>query len=266
MCFFKPAASFAGCCLLFQRLFLSRRVRVPAWANVSLAQVQIHVLCLFTAGLCPTAPAWTDFAIGIDNAHNQAECSNRGVCDYRTGKCMCEEGFEGLACQRSTWPLCVCVCVCVCVFVRACVRACVRARARGVCVCVYVCVCVCVCNACTFVCARARVCLCVNCAWCFHTPPPPPIAVKCKKECSYHGKCVSMETNARDHHTSLQTASYQLLWDHDKIYGCECDPGFEGYDCSLRKVCVCVCVCVHVCMCRVSHVSPDYSSWCRVCC
>jgi hypothetical protein len=25
------------------------------------------------------------------------------------------------------------------------------------------------------------------------------------------------------------------LWDHDMIYGCLCDEGWTGYDCSLRK-------------------------------
>ena len=84
--------------------------------------------------LCPNGTAWTDYAVGVDNAHNPAVCSNRGVCDYSSGKCMCEEGFEGLACQRSTCPTsaraCVCVCVCFCVCV------------RFVCVCVCVCVCV----------------------------------------------------------------------------------------------------------------------------
>ena len=57
---------------------------------------------------------------------------------------------------------------------------------------------------------------------------------KCKNNCSNRGKCMSMRqladtTRSRD---SLQF-SYDI-WDADKIYGCQCDEGFTGYDCSIR--------------------------------
>ena len=29
--------------------------------------------------------------------------------------------------------------------------------------------------------------------------------------------------------------TYSSLWDADKLQGCVCDPGFAGYDCSLRE-------------------------------
>jgi len=54
--------------------------------------------------LCPTDLAWSDQAIGIDNAHNAAECSNMGICDRTTGLCQCREGFEGIACERQSCP------------------------------------------------------------------------------------------------------------------------------------------------------------------
>lgn len=44
---------------------------------------------------CPFAPAWADIAIAKDHGHNLAECSNKGLCDYETGKCKCYKGFEG---------------------------------------------------------------------------------------------------------------------------------------------------------------------------
>lgn len=28
-----------------------------------------------------------------------------------------------------------------------------------------------------------------------------------------------------------------LTWDYNKIYGCHCDEGWHGYDCSLRACC-----------------------------
>ncbi len=34
--------------------------------------------------------------------------------------------------------------------------------------------------------------------------------------------------------TSLPVFTYGMNWDANMIYGCECDVGFSGYDCSLR--------------------------------
>jgi hypothetical protein len=39
-------------------------------------------------------------AIATDNAHNEAECSNMGICNRENGLCECMEGFTGLACHR----------------------------------------------------------------------------------------------------------------------------------------------------------------------
>jgi hypothetical protein len=50
--------------------------------------------------LCPKGRAWFDEATAANTAHGLAECSNRGVCDYGTGTCACQSGFEGLACDR----------------------------------------------------------------------------------------------------------------------------------------------------------------------
>ncbi|OWY92408.1 hypothetical protein PHMEG_00038611 [Phytophthora megakarya] len=51
---------------------------------------------------CPLGPAWVAPARATDDAHYPVECSNKGVCDYEEGKCTCEEGFVGSACQRMT--------------------------------------------------------------------------------------------------------------------------------------------------------------------
>ena len=53
---------------------------------------------------CPYGSAWADLAIGTDNAHNAAECSNMGTCDRATGKCTCQAGFTGEACERMNCP------------------------------------------------------------------------------------------------------------------------------------------------------------------
>lgn len=54
--------------------------------------------------LCPFGPAWVDLAIGVDHAHNPAECSNMGICNRQIGECACKIGFEGKACERLSCP------------------------------------------------------------------------------------------------------------------------------------------------------------------
>merc|ERR1711871_1796536 len=53
---------------------------------------------------CPYALAWADTADGTNSAHYYAECSNKGVCDRKTGECKCFDGYEGKGCRRSTCP------------------------------------------------------------------------------------------------------------------------------------------------------------------
>lgn len=53
--------------------------------------------------LCPLGAAWADVAAAPDVAHLPEVCSGRGHCDFTTGRCQCEPGTEGSACQRSTW-------------------------------------------------------------------------------------------------------------------------------------------------------------------
>lgn len=65
----------------------------------------LQVLVAVVAGACPTGPAWADKvqAGSSLNAHNAAECSNNGLCDFDTGLCTCFNGYTGDACQRSTY-------------------------------------------------------------------------------------------------------------------------------------------------------------------
>jgi len=44
---------------------------------------------------CSVGTAWSDMALADDLAHQNAECSNRGVCNRQTGTCECQKGFEG---------------------------------------------------------------------------------------------------------------------------------------------------------------------------
>ena len=103
---------------------------------------------------CFKGRAWHDAAAANDVAHQLSECSGRGKCNYGTGVCTCQEGFEGRGCER----------------------------------------------------------------------------LSCPNGCSGHGTCMSIESLA--HH---QYMVYNFNWDHDKIYGCRCDIGFTGFDCSFHK-------------------------------
>ncbi|EQC38194.1 hypothetical protein, variant [Saprolegnia diclina VS20] len=49
---------------------------------------------------CPMAAAWADYPQSLENAHNLAECANRGTCNRATGLCDCTPGFTGAACDR----------------------------------------------------------------------------------------------------------------------------------------------------------------------
>lgn len=109
--------------------------------------------------VCPYGTAWADEATGIDVAHNLAECSNRGLCNRRTGLCECDENFQGRACER----------------------------------------------------------------------------IKCPNDCSGNGKCMSMARAAASKDPGEGTVYvYKNIWDANVMYGCVCDEGFYGPDCSQR--------------------------------
>jgi heterodisulfide reductase subunit A-like polyferredoxin len=63
-------------------------------------------LCLIVHGIicteeCPYGTAWSDKASADNVAHRSAVCSNRGICQHKTGQCKCLPGYTGHACQRS---------------------------------------------------------------------------------------------------------------------------------------------------------------------
>lgn len=57
-----------------------------------------------SAKVCPSGTSWGDLALPTGEAHQPAECSDKGVCNRQTGKCQCSAGYEGAACQRLKCP------------------------------------------------------------------------------------------------------------------------------------------------------------------
>lgn len=57
----------------------------------------------------------------------------------------------------------------------------------------------------------------------------------CQLDCSGHGRCISLKEAAREvDDVSLTVATtYTTPWDAEMVYGCACDYGFSGIDCSI---------------------------------
>ena len=50
--------------------------------------------------VCEEGFAWASKASAENTAHALMECSNQGVCNRANGKCVCQPGYEGIACDR----------------------------------------------------------------------------------------------------------------------------------------------------------------------
>merc|ERR1712188_33514 len=53
---------------------------------------------------CPKEMAWADSATADNKAHMMVECSNKGLCDRKTGECKCFDNYDGKACERTVCP------------------------------------------------------------------------------------------------------------------------------------------------------------------
>ncbi|GBG28563.1 Tenascin [Hondaea fermentalgiana] len=59
----------------------------------------------------------------------------------------------------------------------------------------------------------------------------------CPNNCNNHGQCVSLKDAARlkDDRNFFREVTYATSWEATRIYGCMCEPGWYGYDCSKKE-------------------------------
>lgn len=48
--------------------------------------------------------AWVGTVSNVNDLHPQVECSNKGLCDRKTGECQCFPNYDGMACERTICP------------------------------------------------------------------------------------------------------------------------------------------------------------------
>merc|ERR1740127_100213 len=53
---------------------------------------------------CPKHAAWGEVPGGQGGGHGRKECSAAGMCDRKSGNCVCFDGFTGFACERQACP------------------------------------------------------------------------------------------------------------------------------------------------------------------
>lgn len=70
---------------------------------------------------CPTGRSWFELPTANEVAHlTLTECSDKGNCNRETGKCDCQNLFEGEACERSACPPALSFVVCCLLLVVCC--------------------------------------------------------------------------------------------------------------------------------------------------
>ena len=139
-------------------------------------------------------------------------CNSRGNCNAN-GQCECWTGFRGAACAEFTCPLGV-------PWFEAAPSLDVAHRPLTATECSSM-----------GTCDRIKgVCKC--------NPGFKGVAceiMSCPENCNGHGRCFSLRQAAEtDDDTDLHVTTTYDLWDADRIFGCVCDQGYTGYDCSVR--------------------------------
>ena len=168
---------------------------------------------------CPHDVSWNSKPL-VSHTRNteRVSCSNAGECDHSTGKCKCRPGYEGRACERIGCPT----------------RPMVTLMQ----------------NLDSFdVTSMQNVPVTVGVGGdTFDTAPFTKLQQKgvlasrgtipgLDSPCSGHGICRTIREAAAtfNGYSLVRPPIYYDSWEADKIQGCLCDKGWDGFDCSFRK-------------------------------
>ena len=147
----------------------------------------------------------------VVNTQCHNNCNKRGICNTWS-ECQCFPGYEGTDCSSRTCPLGPRIADIPYNYDQAHQMA--ACSGRGKCI------------------SSLGACDCdpgfsgANCG-----------KTACPNDCSRNGQCISLRSAASgyDGYKLNHTTTYNL-WDADLIYGCKCDPGWGGHDCSERYI------------------------------
>ena len=154
------------------------------------------------------------FSFYIDYLFSQAcpnSCSGHGICNYPTRVCKCFTGFTGGDCSLRTCPKGAAWAD----------QAIATDNAHNLVECSNMGICdqnlgQCTCNTGFEGAACER--------------------MSCPNTCNGAGKCLSMHQYALTADPGANIVyPYDSIWDANKIYGCSCDTGFGGCDCSVQQ-------------------------------
>lgn len=136
--------------------------------------------------------------VNQNTAHDYMECSNKGVCDRKSGTCECLPGYDGVSCQRASCPS----------KANSLTAGQSKLSSFG--------------NQYSFGTKGSG-----NSASAFSGKASANVQVD---ECSGHGTCQTISELA-----FLNDENIYELWDKDSTMGCVCDSGYSGPDCSERQ-------------------------------
>lgn len=159
--------------------------------------VLIEGSTVFPFGITEGFPHMVDTAgnVAINSAHGYAECSNKGLCDRKTGQCECLPGYDGSACQRASCP------------------SKVQSKKLGI-------------LGDDF---GGKFLNSIGSS-AFSVFSGSFNANVQEYECSGHGTCHTIQELA-----AMDNNNEYNLWDKESSMGCKCDPGYVGADCSDRQ-------------------------------
>ena len=181
---------------------------------------------------CPHGPSWHSIP-KVSHVRNveRVACSNAGDCDYSTGTCRCRPGYDGRACERTACPT------------RPMLRVAAQISAT------YDLVYDDPDSSFTTLPNPIKAPVLVGGSGAPDTLPPfmsnlqDSVLMEAGKipgldpPCSGHGRCRTMGEAAAmfDGYSLVNPPISYTSWESDRIQGCLCDPGWDGFDCSLRK-------------------------------